>query len=95
MAMTDGIGQHAWLQAALVDDPEFLRGIVERTLQTLLEEEMTAHLGAECYERTEGRRRNRNGSKPRTLTTRVGTLELALPQWRCTSKGVQREKSRR
>jgi putative transposase len=80
MAVTDGTGQREWLQAALVDDPDFLRGIVERTLQTILEEELSAHLGAERYERTEGRRGYRNGSKPRTLTTRVGTLELAVPQ---------------
>jgi putative transposase len=80
MAMVDGTGQRGWLQAALVDDPEFLRGIIERTLQTILEEEMTAHLGAERYERSGERRGYRNGSKPRTLTTRVGTLELAVPQ---------------
>ena len=78
--MGDGTGQRDWLQAALVDDPEFLRGLVERTLQALLEEEMTVHLGAERYERTDGRRGYRNGTKPRTLTTRVGTLELAVPQ---------------
>jgi hypothetical protein len=43
MAMVDGTRQGEWLQAALVDDPTFLRGIVERTLQAILEEEMTAH----------------------------------------------------
>src|SRR5688500_3638517 len=80
MAMGDGTGQHEWLQAAVLDDPAFLRGIVERTLQTILEEEMTAHLGADRYERTDGRRGYRNGTKPRTLITRVGTLELAVPQ---------------
>jgi transposase-like protein len=80
MAMTDGTDRVGWVQAALLDDPDFLRTLVERTLQTILEEEMTAHLGAERYERTEGRRGYRNGSKPRTLTTRVGTLELRVPQ---------------
>ena len=80
MAVVDGTGQREWLQAALVDDPDFLRGLVERTVQTLLDEEMTAHLGAERYERTGERRGYRNGTKPRLLTTRVGTLELAVPQ---------------
>lgn len=80
MAMTDGTERGSWTQAALVDDPDFLREIVERTLQTILEDEMSAHLGAERYERSEGRRGYRNGAKPRTLTTRVGTLELAVPQ---------------
>jgi len=80
MAMVDGMGQREWLQAALLDDPEFLRGLVERAVQSILDEEMTAHLGAERYERSGERRGYRNGYKPRTLTTRVGTLELAVPQ---------------
>jgi putative transposase len=67
-------------QALLLDDPAFLRGIVERALQAILEAEMTAHVGAARYERGEGRTGYRNGSRPRTLTTRVGTLELRVPQ---------------
>ena len=70
----------ALTQDLLLDDPGFLRGLVERALQTILEEEMSAHLGAERYERGGGRRGYRNGYKPRTLTTRVGTLELLVPQ---------------
>ena len=65
---------------SLIDDPDFLREIVERTVQALLETEMSAHLGAERYERGEERRGYRNGTKPRTLVTRVGTLQLAVPQ---------------
>lgn len=67
-------------QARLLDDPVFLRGLVERAVQAILEEEMTAHLGAARYERREGRTGYRNGYKPRTLTTRVGTRELRVPQ---------------
>lgn len=67
-------------QAVLLDDPDFLRGIVERAVQAILEEQMTAHLGAARYERGEGRTGYRNGFKPRTLTTRVGTLDLRVPQ---------------
>lgn len=37
---------------------------------------MNEHVGAAPYERTE----TRNGSKPRTLRTRVGTLNLLIPQ---------------
>ncbi len=80
MAVTDGTQRAELVQAVLLDDPGFLREIVERSLQALLEEEMTAHLGAERYERSGERRGYRNGSKPRTLTTRVGTLELLVPQ---------------
>jgi len=80
MTMTDRTDRTDVAQVILLDDPDFLREIVERTVQTLLEEEMTAHLGAERYERSGERRGYRNGSKPRTLTTRVGTLELLVPQ---------------
>ncbi len=64
----------------LIDDPDFLRGLVERTVQAILDAEMSAHLGAERYERGEGRTGYRNGTKARTLVTRVGTLHLAVPQ---------------
>jgi len=60
------------------DDP--IRALLERLLQRLLEEEMTVHLGAERYERTDARRGHRNGTKPRSLKTRVGTLELLVPK---------------
>jgi transposase-like protein len=67
-------------QGGLLDDPGFLKEIVERVLQELLEAEMTEHVGAAPYERAENRTGHRNGHKPRTLRTRVGTLNLAVPQ---------------
>jgi putative transposase len=67
-------------QGILLDDPAFLEEVVERVLQELLEAEMTEHIGAAPYERTENRKGQRNGYKPRTLRTRVGTLNLAVPQ---------------
>src|SRR5215218_7150723 len=80
MAERNGSERAGLVQAVLLDDPGFLRGIVERALQAVLEEEMTAHLGAALYERAEGRSGYRNGHTPRTLTTRVGTLTLRVPQ---------------
>ena len=65
---------------ALLDQPGFLRALVRTALQTVLEEELTAHLGAGRYERTDDRIGYRNGTKPRSLTTRVGTIELRVPQ---------------
>ena len=66
-------------QEILLDAPAFLREIVERVMQELLETEMTEHIGAAPYERTENRNGHRNGYKPRTLRTRVGTLNLLVP----------------
>src|SRR5206468_9567762 len=40
------------------------------------------HLGAEPHQRSEDRKGHRNGHKPRTLKTRVGELELDVPQVR-------------
>ena len=67
-------------QHILLDDPSFLKEIVERVLQELLEAEMTEHVGAVPYERTQKRTGQRNGYKPRALRTRVGTLNLLVPQ---------------
>jgi putative transposase len=67
-------------QGILLDDPGFLREIVERVLQEMLEAEMTHHIGAAPYERSAARTGHRNGYKPRTLRTRVGTLNLLGPQ---------------
>jgi transposase-like protein len=63
-----------------LDDPGFLREVVERAVQQILETEMTEHVGAAPYERVEGRTGQRNGHKPRALRTRVGTLNLLVPQ---------------
>ena len=80
MAQTDATRLAAVAQAALLDEPDFLRQLVQDALQRVLEAEMEAHLGAAPYERTEQRRGYRNGYKPRQFTTRVGTLELRVPQ---------------
>ncbi len=67
-------------EKALTDDPSFLEEIVQKALQQILEAEMSAHVGAAPYERTESRKGQRNGYKPRTLKTRVGALNLLVPQ---------------
>lgn len=59
---------------------EMLRRLMEIVIQSLLEAEMTELIGAEKYERTSERKGHRNGYKPRKFTTRVGTIELEIPQ---------------
>ena len=63
-----------------VGGEDFLRELVQRTVQQVLEAEMTSFLGAESYQRNDVRRGWRNGFKPRTLKTRVGELELMVPK---------------
>jgi transposase-like protein len=54
--------------------------LLERVLNEVLEAEIADHLGAEPHERSDGRRGWRNGHYERSLTTRVGTLELRVPR---------------
>ena len=70
------------LPKALLDNPDFLRDVVAGALQHFLYAEMDEHIGAEPYQRAEGRSTMRNGYKPRQLRTRVGTLDLLVPQAR-------------
>jgi Transposase, Mutator family len=64
----------------LAQDEEFLRALVRTALQEVLEAEMTEALGAEKGERAAGRQGYRSGYYGRTLITRVGKLELRVPQ---------------
>jgi transposase-like protein len=66
-------------QAILLDDPAFLREIVERVVQQILGAQKTEHSSAAPYERSATRTGHHNGHKPRTLRTRVGTLNLSVP----------------
>jgi putative transposase len=59
-----------------------LAQLVEDIVQQVLEAQVSEQLNAQPYERTEERRGYRNGYKPRSLTTRIGTLELKVPQVR-------------
>ena len=60
--------------------PDDLREIVRAVMQEMLEAEMTDVLGAEKGERTSARLGYRSGYYTRTLVTRVGKLELRVPQ---------------
>ena len=64
------------IQKVLLDDPDFLRLMVQKNLQKILESEFENYLQAKPYERTAHRKGYRNGSYPRKLKTRVGTIEL-------------------
>src|SRR5579883_95844 len=62
---------------------ERLRQAVRLTLMSVLEEEVTAIIGAKPYERTESRRDQRNGHYSRDLQTSVGKIsDLVVPRTR-------------
>jgi len=64
----------------LASDKEFLKPLIQTAVQEVLEAEMTEALGAEKGERSEGRLGYRSGYYPRSLITRVGKIELKVPQ---------------
>jgi putative transposase len=68
------------VKALLRADEEFLRALVRTALQEVLEAERTEALGAEKGERTAERQGYRSGYYGRTLITRIGKLELRVPQ---------------
>jgi putative transposase len=51
-------------------------------LQELVETEAAEVIGAGRYERTEARTTERNGSRPRLLSTQAGDVQLRIPKLR-------------
>ena len=68
------------LKQVLMEDKDFLKPLMQLVLQEVLEAEMDETVGAGKGERTEGRKGYRSGYYNRTLVTRVGKLELRIPQ---------------
>lgn len=66
-------------------DPDALRQLIEAAVQQTLEREFAQFLGAAAYERTAERQGVRNGTRPRTLVTRVGRLTLRVPRDRASA----------
>jgi len=70
----------AALKAGELTDP--IRASLEWVLQQLIEAEATAFIGAAPFERSEGRTNQRNGHRPRLLSTPAGDVELEIPKLR-------------
>src|SRR5919112_1386573 len=68
------------MQAAGVEDR--VRTAAETIYQALIDAELTSVIGAGPWERSAERTAQRNGSRPRTLTTTAGDLELRIPKLR-------------
>jgi putative transposase len=67
-------------KALMREQEDFLRPLIREVVQQVLESEMDEALGAEKSERTPHRQGYRAGYYGRTLVTRVGKLELRIPQ---------------
>ncbi len=81
MAQGSMAGIEQFLQGLFVRE-QGLKELVAWLANVAMQQEVTQHLGAGPHERSDDRRGHRNGTKPRTLNTRVGELELSVPQVR-------------
>ncbi len=68
------------IRQLLAEDRDLLKGLIQEALQQVLEAEMDEALQTEKGERTSSRLGYRSGHYSRTLVTRVGKIELRVPQ---------------
>ena len=83
-----------------VQDSDSVRRALEILYNGVMKIEQKRSLGADPYERSEHRRGYANGYKSKTLNTRVGSLDLNVPQTRdlsfypsCLEKGCRSERA--
>ena len=76
MALVDYLRKHDLLET------DFLRDAVQLLMQQLIELEVSEQIGAARYERHPERVTQRNGYRPRSWDTRVGSIPLRIPKLR-------------
>ncbi len=64
---------------------DVFRRLLQAGLQDLVDAEAAAVIGAGRYERTPERTNRRNGTRPKTVATTAGEVELAIPKLRTGS----------
>ena len=71
------------IQQLLTNDRnEAFKKLLQESLNSLLKAESEEQLHAAPYERSEERTDSRNGNRERSLTTRIGKIELQVPRHR-------------
>ena len=82
MALTDSDLSELLAALKAGEMTDRIRTSLEWILQQLIEAEATAVIGAERHERTESRTTQRNGHRPKLISTAAGDVELAIPKLR-------------
>ena len=67
------------------DAADRIKQAAETIYQALIDAELSAVIGAGPHERTASRTNQRNGARPRTISTTAGDLELRIPKLRTGS----------
>jgi len=73
------------MEVLISEGTQGFRPVLEALLNETMKTDREMHLKAAPYERSEQRRGQANGFKPKTLTTRLGQLQLEVPQVRDSS----------
>lgn len=71
-----------WMRKQIAEAPEGMQDALAQMLMVLMNTEVDGICGAGYRERSGERQNSRNGHRPRTFDTRVGTMELAIPKLR-------------
>jgi putative transposase len=64
------------------DGIDLVREAVRLVFQELIESELSGAIGAGLYERTSARTNERNGHRPRVVSTKAGDVSLGIPKLR-------------
>lgn len=103
--MTSNHGNNDNLMASVIevlssDESDGMKQLLETVLNAAMKVERDQALRAAPYERSDSRQGYSNGFKPKTLKSRVGKLELQIPQTRgttfypaCLERGLRSEKA--
>ena len=76
------LNQDEILQLLNQDSNEAFKTLFKESLNSVLKAESSEQLKVEPYERSEERTDSRNGTRERTLNTRIGSIVLSVPRHR-------------
>lgn len=82
MALTQSALIELLKELELTDTTERIRALTQRAFQELINAEAQTVIGAAPYQRSSDRATQRNGTRPRTLSTTAGDLDLKIPKLR-------------
>ena len=85
MALSESALSDLLASLQVADGVDLVRELARWALQELIEAEAAAAIGAGRYERSDGRVTERNGHRPRVLSTKAGDLHVAIPKLRAGS----------
>ncbi len=82
MALDESVLSELLAAVKAGDGSDLIRDLAQWALQQLIDTEATGVIGAGRYERTDTRSNERNGTRPRVLSTATGDLQVGIPKLR-------------